>query len=117
MNDKLDDKVAKKRTLKQNRSLHKWCTEVAVELNNRGIGQKVLLERVEVDHSMESIKSIWRAICRAKFGKTSTTELTTSEINNVYDEMTRMLSEYDVHVSFPSQENTEEYLNSFNGNE
>lgn len=103
-----------KRTLKQNNSLHKWCEEVAEELNNRGVTMRALIERLEIDHSKESVKMFWRAIAKAKFGKKSTTELETNEVDKVYEEMNRLLAEFEIHIPFPSEENRSEALESFN---
>lgn len=102
-----------RRTYKQNRSLHKYCQEVADELNASGIGVSVFYKDIKADHTMESVKELWRSFARAKYGKKSTTEFTTKEINEVYDEVNRHLAKFGIHIGFPSQENTEEYLKSY----
>lgn len=70
-----------KRTTRQNRSLHKWFEEVSRECNNSGIDMKVLVSNLRVDTTPESIKSIFREIGRLKYGKVSTADLTTKEVN------------------------------------
>lgn len=109
-------KEPKKRTLRQNRSLHKWFSEIANEVNNAGIGQNLVLEGLQVDHTAESIKNIFRAVCRAKYGKVSTTELTTVELQDCVEELTRILGNSGITMGFPTVEDTEEYLNSYEPN-
>ena len=109
----MENKVEKQRSLAQNRALHKYCQELAIELNNAGIGIDVFMKNIEADHTMESVKSLWRAFAKAKYGKSSTAELTTSEINAIYDEVNRHIAQFGIYMSFPSQENTENYLNSY----
>ena len=103
-----------KLTSQQRKATHKYFEEVARELNNQGIDVKVLVENLRVDATPEMIKNIYRAIGKEKFGITSTEELTTGQVTQCYEEMNRLLSSIGVLVSFPSQENTEEYLSSFN---
>lgn len=71
------------------------------------------VKNVQADHTMESVKSLWRAFAKAKYGKESTTELTTKEINDIYDEVNRHVAEFGIHVVWPSQENTDNYLQSY----
>lgn len=91
-----------KRTRKQNNSMHLWFEEVARELNDRGIDMRVLVKDLQVTHTKESVKSIWRAIGEAKYGKDSTTKLDSKEIDEIYDEMNRLLAMHDIHISFPN---------------
>lgn len=49
-----------------------------------------------------------------KFGKKSTAELTTKELQECWEEMNRLLASVGIHCPYHSQENTEGYLNSFN---
>lgn len=99
-----NEKQQKQRSHQQNRSLHKYCTEVATELNNAGISMKAFVKDIQVDHTMESVKNIWRAIAREKFGKSSTANLTSKEMNAVYEEVNRHLAGFGLHISFPSEE-------------
>lgn len=108
-----NDIIPKQRSLAQNRSLHKYCQEVANELNNSGISMEVFYKNIQADYTMESVKELWRSFARTKYGKKSTTEFTTKELNEIYDEVNRHLSGFGIHIGFPSQENTDEYLNSF----
>lgn len=102
-----------KRTLRQNRSLHKYCTEVANELNAHGISLKAIVTRVNVDWTMEAVKSVLQAIAKAKFGKAHTSELTTTEIQDVYIEFNKIISELGISMGWPSADNTDEALESY----
>lgn len=102
------------RTSKQNRALHKYCTEVANLLNENGISHEVFYRNIQADYTMESIKELWRSFAKIQYAKTSTTELTSKEINAIYEEVNRHLAQFGVHIPFPSQEDTDSYINSFN---
>lgn len=101
------------RTNQQNKALHKYCTEVAVELQNAGVSVEAFVKDIQADFTMETVKMMWRAFAKAKYGKESTTQLTKKQINEVYDECNRHISKFGIHISFPSQEQTESYLSSF----
>lgn len=95
------------RTLAQNRSLHKLFQMLASELNDAGLDQrKVLKETIDIPWTAEAIKEqIWRPVQEAQLNKHSTTELTTVEIDQVFDTINRHLSErFGIHVAFPSIE-------------
>jgi len=99
--------MEKKRTLQQNKALHKFCTELANEANNHGISMKAVVQNLEVDWSMESIKSIIHAISKAKYGKTSTADLSTRELSDVCEEVQKIFLGFGVYVTFPSYEQLE----------
>jgi hypothetical protein len=98
------DKATKQRSSAQNRSLHKYCAEMATELQNSGITVEVFLKGMEAEFTPETVKMMWRAFGKAKYGKSSTAELTTSQVNEVYDECNRHVAQFGIHVAFPSQE-------------
>lgn len=104
----------KTRTSAQNRALHKYCTEIADLLNESGISQSVFYKNIEADYTKENIKELWRSFARVKYGKKSTTEFTTQEINAVFEEVNRHISQFGIHLPFPSQENTDNYLLNLN---
>ncbi len=104
----------KKRTSQQNNALHKGCQEIADTLIENGVSLRVLLENLDIRPSMESIKAIYRDIARAKFEVTSTADLDTSQINKVWEDLAKAVSQTTgVYIPFPSVEQTEEYLSSF----
>ena len=95
-------KDARPRTKQQNKAMHKYFEEVADVLNENGIAQSVFLENLEVDYTKETIKDIWRAIVKKKFGKESTADLTTKELQDVFEEFNRHLAKFGLHIPFPS---------------
>lgn len=102
-----------KRTLRQNRACHKWFEELSRELNNQGVDFRAMVKNLRVDATPELVKSVFRTIGTVKFGKLSTADLTTKEINECYDEFNRLLALEGIHISFPSYQDTDEYLSSY----
>ena len=98
------NKEEKKRTIQQNRAMHKYCEQLSKELNDAGISQKLLLEGLEIDNSADSIKSLFRSLGEAKYHKDSTAKFTTKEMSDIYEELNRHLAHLGVHVPWPSQE-------------
>lgn len=100
-------KVYPKRTVQQNKALHVLFTLLAQELNDRGMDmRKTLKPSVEIPWSPGSVKEyLWRPVQTAQLNKRSTTELTTVEIDQVFDTINRHLSErFGIHIAFPSIE-------------
>lgn len=100
-------KTYPQRTKQQNRALHKLFDLLAQELNDAGLDmRKTLKPEVDIAWTPESIKEyLWRPIQKAQLNKESTTELTTVEIDEVFDTITRHLGEkFGLHVPFPSVE-------------
>jgi len=97
----------KQRTLQQNKSLHKMFDLLANELNQVGWDmRRTLKESVDIPWSAATVKQyLWRPVQEAQLGKESTTELTTKEIQLVYETLNRFLGEkLSVHVPWPSSE-------------
>lgn len=96
-----------KRTTKQNRALHLYFTMVADALNLSGLDmKKVLKPEVDIPWNGGTIKEyLWRPLQKAQLQKESTTELTTKEIDLVFDTLNRFLGEkWGIHEPFPSIE-------------
>lgn len=107
----------KPRTNQQSKSLHKLFTDVANEMLAQGIERRTVIEDLEgytCPIDAEFMKSVWRAIQFTQTGKKSTTELSSAEVDKVYDTFNRFLSEqYAIHVPFPSMQSlTLAYLDS-----
>lgn len=100
----MEEVKEKLRTLRQNRALHKYCTEVATELQNAGVTVSAFIKDIEADFTMETVKMMWRAFAKAKYGKDSTTQLTSKQINEIYDECNRHIAKFGIHIAFPSSE-------------
>jgi len=81
-------KASKRRTVTQNASLHKYCENIANGMDNAGYTQRQLVgsfkEGFELPVTETMIKDIFREVGFAMFKKKSTTELTTTEIQDVY---------------------------------
>lgn len=95
------------RTVKQNASIHKYCTLLAKAFENGGLDmQTVLSKAVPVKWTMEAVKEvIWRRIQVAMYpDKQSTTKLETKDVNEVYAVVSRHLStEFNINQSFPNR--------------
>lgn len=102
-----DEKKHPKRTNQQNKALHVLFQLLANELNNAGLDmRKTLKPGVEIPWQPGGIKEyLWRPIQEAQLNKKSTTELTTKEIDEVFDTLNRYLGDkHGLHVPFPSIE-------------
>lgn len=78
----MTDDLEKTRTLQQNKSLHKFCEQVAESLNDAGYDFKKFLEvskyKLDVPWTKDLVKDqLWRVVQEAMTGKESTTELST----------------------------------------
>lgn len=96
------------RTLAQNRSLHKYFSEVANSLIEHGktVGDVLeIFNQDDVSPTGDTIKEIWKSILKRKHGKTSTTEMTTQDLNDVLEEFNLKLGYLiDETIDFPSIE-------------
>ena len=97
----------KPRTLTQNSALHLMFEHLAQELNEAGWDmKKTLKQEVDIAWNKDMVKEyLWRPIQKAQLGKKSTTELTTKEIDEVFDTLTRYLGQkLGIEIMFPSIE-------------
>jgi len=97
----------KPRTLTQNKALHLMFEHLAQELNEAGFDmKKTLKQEVDIAWNKDMVKEyLWRPIQKAQLGKKSTTELTTKEIDKVFDTLTRHLGQkLGIELHFPSVE-------------
>ena len=96
------------RTILQNASIHLYFTKLAKALNDGGLDFIKVLSRKEVNipWNLNLVKEyLWRDIMIAVTGKTSTTQMKTGEVSEVYDVLSHFLAErLGVVVEFPSQE-------------
>lgn len=105
----------KQRTLRQNRSLHKWLAQSAQALRDGGFTLKQVLASIpEVEMTPVAMKEIWRQIQITMTGKESTRDLTTKELQEVWEVVNReILLKRGITIPFPSEEpptyNPEEY--------
>jgi len=100
-------KAHNQRTVRQNAALHKMLMDLADELNNRGLYMmKVLRHDAEIEWTPEAVKEfIYRPVMKAQTGKTSTTRLTTKEIDAVFQTLNKHFGEkFDIELEWPSIE-------------
>jgi len=98
-------KQDRQRTIAQNKSLHLLFRMVSDELNNQGqTVQMVLGEMLELTWTPIMIKEVWRQIQIAMLDKVSTTELTTKEIDIVFEPFAKFFAERGIETHFPSVE-------------
>lgn len=97
----------KQRTLQQNKSLHVYFTLLSDKLNGSGLDmRKTLRPSIDIPWTPKTVKEyLWKPIMDFQLRKESTTELTTKDIDEVYDTLNRHLSEkFGITVEFPSEE-------------
>lgn len=102
-----EQKTYPQRTKQQNKALHVLFTLLAETLNENGLDmRKTLKPEIDIPWSGVSVKEfLWRPIMTAQLGKKSTTEMTTVEIDKVFDTINKHLGEkFGLHTPFPSIE-------------
>lgn len=93
------------RTIKQNSSIHLWCSQIAETLNNSGKTiEKVI--KVDVEWTMITVKEIiFKSILKALYKKDSTTKLNKQEFELLIDTITSRVSGLGVELPpFPNKE-------------
>lgn len=100
--------TCKQRTIRQNSSLHLLFRQIALELNERGMGQRVVVDLLSnyatVPWSERTVKVIiWHTLQKAVLLKESTTQLTTKEVDEVFEVMNReIFVPMGIELPFPS---------------
>ena len=98
--------ITPQRSPSQNNALHLGCELLADQLNDSGLSmQKVL--RVDIPWTPQTVKLwLFKPIMKALLLKTSTTELNTKEVSQVWELLMRELGEKKgvEYIKFPSQE-------------
>ena len=97
----------KPRTLTQNAAMHVYYGLLADALNDAGLDMKhVLKPEIDIPWTPFSVKDhLWRPIQQVMEGKESTTELNTVDIQEVYNVLSRHMSEkFGINVSWPSRQ-------------
>ena len=103
------------RTSQQNKAVHKFFEILSTELNTKGLDARMVLKPTyQIWWTPEMIKrDLWKPLQEAMYSKKSTTELTTSEVSKVYEQIAHILGEkFGVEIEFPSEQETDNYLNS-----
>jgi len=97
-------KHTKLRTTKQNRSLHLMFSQLATELNENG---QYIPKVIKLDAPWNAVRIkelIWRPTQKTLFGTTSTTQLTTKQIDQVFEVIHKALANVGIEIVFPSIE-------------
>jgi hypothetical protein len=96
----------KHRTLQQNKALHKYLAELSEALNDAGLDMKAVLKpNISIPWTPEMTKEhIWKPVQNIMLDKDSTTELSTTDIDAIYQVISRHLAEkFGVAVAFPDR--------------
>lgn len=117
--------MAEKRTIQQNRALHKWFEDVAKELNENAHFMQEVLSKAKVDlkWSKDSVKySLWFPVMFAMYHKKHTAQLEKNQIDDIFDSLSKFFGEtFGIHIPFPSldkiMEEEEKKLKQFYANE
>ena len=104
-------KTYDKRTIQQNKAMHKYFELLAEALNDAGLDvQKTLKHDIEIPWNRNLIKElIWRPVQEAMTDKESTTELDTVEPSAIHAVLSRHLGEkFGIFVPWPCWEDQED---------
>lgn len=100
--------VKKTRTTLQNSALHKFFMIISEQLNELGMEYKyfgVKGNEISLMYTPELVKEFfWKQIQVALFDKKSTTKLTTEEMNQIIDIITKFFADKGVLIEFPNRE-------------
>ena len=98
---------SKQRTTAQNRALWLMFTQLAVDLNDRGLYmQRVLKSSVDIMWNKDNVHDyLWIPVQEAITGTSSTTSLETKEIDKVFETLVNHLgTKFGIELEFPSIE-------------
>lgn len=99
--------TSKPRTARQNNALHLYCSQLADELNERGLDmRKVLKPEIDIPWNKDSVKEhLWKPVQQVVIGKDSTANADTVDYTHVYDVVNRHLgNKFGVSVHWPCLE-------------
>ncbi len=101
------------RTLSQNSAAHLYFTRLSDALNDGGYDVGATI-KIPVDFTPDTVKEyLFKPVMKALYpGKTSTTELSTTELTEVYENLNRLTSgKFGIGMEFPSYWNEQEKKN------
>lgn len=100
--------LPQKRSSKENSALHVLFTNISFELTRMGrqfVFKGVKGIDIEINYTPELVKEcIWKPLQSALMAKSSTTELTHSDIEMIFEILAKWFSEQGIEVYFPSIE-------------
>ena len=93
------------RTGQQRRAIEVYCRELAISFNDAGLTvQEVLSHTLDCEWSQEMVKhAMFKKASVAMLDKSSSTDLTISEVSSVYDTVNRFAAKFGIHVPFPEK--------------
>ena len=100
-------KKADTRSLQQNKALHKYFTLLAEALNDAGFDmRKTIKDGIDIPWNAGNIKEfLWRPVQQAYLQKESTTEITTRDIDKIFDIVNRTIGlRTGVYVPWPCED-------------
>jgi len=84
----------KTRTIQQNKALHLMFKQLAQLLNDSGIDFKNFPLTIDCPWSAITVKEIiWKSVMKAYCGKDSTTEMTTTDIDKIFEVIVKAVGE------------------------
>jgi len=94
------------RTGRQNASLHVYLREVSKTLNDAGMSvEKFFKPGYQVPFNEMTVKDeIWHKMQVAVTGKEHSSDLTSSEMTEVFDRLNSVLADKGIHVPWPSKD-------------
>ena len=102
------EKEKKKRTLQQNKAIHKHCDLASKEAQNSGITYSEFIRlrpKLELPWTPERVKELWQHASLLLYGTTKTSELETHQVSIVYDVVNKVMGEImGFNILFPSEE-------------
>jgi hypothetical protein len=102
--------MEKQRSIPQNNSIHLGCLQIANVLIENNITLNAVIKNLEIRPSMHSVKDIFRAIAKSKYGVESTADLKSNQIDPVWEDLIKAVSEATgIFIDFPARENFIKY--------
>lgn len=103
------------RTSNQNRAMHKYFELVAEALDREGHSMQDVIEhakKADIRPTPEAVKVVmWHPIQKAMYGTTSTKDLTTAQVDRVYEVLNKFLGEqFALHIPFPTHDLSSDIL-------
>lgn len=103
----LEVNTQKKRTPAQHRAAHQYFDDLADALNASGLDmKKVLKEGCDIPWNKDMVKKfLWGPVQKIMTGKDSTTKLTTEEVDEIFQVVSKRLADkFNVNVEFPNKD-------------
>ena len=99
--------MSDQRTIQQNKSFHKYCTQLADALSDSGQDMRAVLKPdIDIPWSMENVKECMvKPIIKAMFNLEHTADLDTKQMTQMYEVLNRhTASRLGISVDWPSLE-------------